>query len=116
MQTIMPITRFLPYTPTTCQATAVQKMSEFFRNKDRIFILQGYAGTGKTTLLKGVLDYLDSIEHPYEIMASTGRAARVMSLKTERQATTIHGNRVAYRRDRDRSTPVSGVLMYRTLS
>jgi hypothetical protein len=101
MQTIMPITRFLPYTPTTCQATAVQKMSEFFRNKDRIFILQGYAGTGKTTLLKGVLDYLDSIEHPYEIMASTGRAARVMSLKTGRQATTIHSS--IYVLDKDKS-------------
>jgi len=97
----MPITRFLPFAPTACQAKAVQKMLEFFRNKDRIFILQGYAGTGKTTLLKGVLDYLDSIEFPFQIMASTGRAARVMSLKTGRLATTVHSS--IYVLDRDKS-------------
>ena len=97
----MPITRFLPFSPTACQAMAIRKMSEFFKNKDCIFILQGYAGTGKTTLLKGVLDYLDSIERPYATMASTGRAARVMSLKTGRLATTIHST--VYVLDREKS-------------
>jgi ATP-dependent exoDNAse (exonuclease V) alpha subunit len=97
----MPITPFLPFSPTACQAMAIRKLAEFFKNKDRIFILQGYAGTGKTTLLKGVLDYLDSIERPYQTMASTGRAARVMSLKTGRLATTIHST--VYVLDRDKS-------------
>lgn len=97
----MPITRFLPYTPTNCQASALQNMIDFFNNQDRIFILQGYAGTGKTTILKGVLDYLDSIKVPYGLMASTGRAARVMSLKTGRLASTIHST--IYTLDRDNS-------------
>jgi hypothetical protein len=97
----MPITPYLPYTPTPGQAIAVSKMADFFANDDRIFVLQGYAGTGKTTLLKGVLDYLDAIDRPYELMASTGRAARVLSVKTGRQAKTIHST--VYVLDRGKS-------------
>lgn len=97
----MPITPYLPFSPTSCQATAVRQMADFFSNDDRIFILQGYAGTGKTTLLKGVLDYLEAIERPYQLMASTGRAARVMSLKTGKPAKTIHST--IYSLDREKS-------------
>lgn len=87
----MPITSFLPYQPTTGQWVAIQKLHIFFDSKDdQVFILQGYAGTGKTTLLKGVLDYLDAQKKPFRLMASTGRAARVLANKTGRSATTIH--------------------------
>ncbi len=89
----MPITTYMPYEPTTGQWVAIQKLSVFFDSDDeQVFVLQGYAGTGKTTLLKGVLDYLDSIKRPYRLMASTGRAARVLSNKTCRTATTIHSS------------------------
>lgn len=89
----MPITTYMPYEPTTGQWVAIQKLSVFFDSaEEQVFVLQGYAGTGKTTLLKGVLDYLDSIKRPYRMMASTGRAARVLSNKTGRTATTIHSS------------------------
>ncbi len=88
----MPILTFIPYTPTTGQWVAIQKLGVFFENNDHVFVLKGYAGTGKTTLLKGVLDYLDSIKHPSRLMAYTGRAARVMAQKSGRNATTIHSS------------------------
>lgn len=86
----MPITSFFPFEPTTGQWVAIQKLAVFFGNTDNIFILKGYAGTGKTTLLKGILDYLDSLKRPSRLMAFTGRAARVMANKTGRNAATIH--------------------------
>ena len=97
----MPITPYLPYSPTQGQATAVKLMAEFFASDAQIFILQGYAGTGKTTLLKGIFDYLDASDRPYELMASTGRAARVMSVKSGRQAKTIHST--IYALDKEKS-------------
>ena len=88
----MSITTYIPYTPTTGQWVAIQKLGVFFDNTNHVFILKGYAGTGKTTLLKGVLDYLDSIKRPSRLMAYTGRAARVMAQKTGRNASTIHSS------------------------
>jgi ATP-dependent exoDNAse (exonuclease V) alpha subunit len=87
----MSITTYIPYTPTTGQWVAIQKLGVFFESDEfQVFVLKGYAGTGKTTLLKGVLDYLDSIKRPSRLMAYTGRAARVMTQKTGRNASTIH--------------------------
>jgi len=86
----MSITDYFPYEPTTGQWMAVKMLEAFFENQDRVFVLQGYAGTGKTSLLKAVLDYLDKTRFKYNLMASTGRAARVLAIKTGRSATTIH--------------------------
>jgi len=58
--------------------------------QENIFILKGYAGTGKTTLLSVLLDYLDSQRISYDLMAPTGRAAKVMRDKLKRGASTIH--------------------------
>ena len=55
-----------------------------------MFILQGYAGSGKTTLLKGFVEYLHSLEKRYQLMAPTGRAAKVINQKTGFESTTIH--------------------------
>lgn len=86
----MSITDFIPYELTTGQWLAISKMQVFFKDENHVFILKGYAGTGKTTLLKGILDYLDAEKHPYKLMASTGRAARVLANITGRSAATIH--------------------------
>jgi hypothetical protein len=50
----------------------------------------GYAGSGKTTLLKGFVEYLKSLEKRYQLMAPTGRAAKVINQKTNFESTTIH--------------------------
>ena len=85
-----PIKSHIPFEPTTGQWLALQKLDVFIEQDFEVFILQGYAGTGKTTLMKGVLDYLDTIKRPYRLMASTGRAAKVLANKTSRKVLTIH--------------------------
>ena len=59
--------------------------------KHQIFILKGYAGTGKTTMIEFITNYLDSEKKNYHLMAPTGRAAKVLSSKlTRKKAFTIH--------------------------
>ncbi|RMG74612.1 MAG: hypothetical protein D6722_02260, partial [Bacteroidetes bacterium] len=55
-----------------------------------IFLLRGYAGTGKTTLVRGLVRYLEEKKASVQLLASTGRAAKVLADKTEREARTIH--------------------------
>lgn len=75
---------------TNDQRNALEKLSAFLENDEQVFILQGYAGSGKTTLLKGFVEYIESLEKKYQLMAPTGRAAKVIREKTKKEATTIH--------------------------
>ena len=75
---------------TNDQRQALEKLHAFLESDERIFILQGYAGSGKTTLLKGFVEYLKSLEKKYQLMAPTGRAAKVINQKTGFESTTIH--------------------------
>ena len=75
---------------TNDQRNALEKLHAFLESDERVFILQGYAGSGKTTLLKGFVEYLQSLEKRYQLMAPTGRAAKVMNQKTGFESTTIH--------------------------
>jgi energy-coupling factor transporter ATP-binding protein EcfA2 len=81
---------FIHLTLTNDQRSALEKLEVFLAGDDRIFILQGYAGSGKTTLLKGLAAYLKSREQSFQLMAPTGRAAKVISQKTGMSATTVH--------------------------
>ncbi|MBQ6955737.1 MAG: AAA family ATPase [Bacteroidales bacterium] len=81
---------------TNDQQTALDKFSEFINSDCQVFILSGYAGTGKTTLMKTMVESLQSKggkwSLPYEtvLMAPTGRAAVILSGKTGQSAATIH--------------------------
>lgn len=75
---------------TDDQRNALEKLYDFLQGDEQVFILQGYAGSGKTTLLKGFVAYLQSIERRYQLMAPTGRAAKVINQKTGLFATTVH--------------------------
>ncbi|MBK7095612.1 MAG: AAA family ATPase [Saprospiraceae bacterium] len=75
---------------TNDQHHALEKLQAFLESDERVFILQGYAGSGKTTLLKGFVEYLLSLEKIYQLMAPTGRAAKVINQKTGFVSTTIH--------------------------
>lgn len=57
----------------------------------QVFILRGFAGTGKTTLVGGMVAYVRSLEKPVVCMAPTGSAANILSTKTDSKARTIHG-------------------------
>lgn len=63
---------------TSSQQTAFDKIKSFLHNDSDIFVLKGYAGTGKTHLIKYITRYLDDNKMPYEVLAPTGRAAKVL--------------------------------------
>lgn len=75
---------------TPSQQTAFQKFEKFVNSGDRIFILKGSAGTGKTTLLKALVDKLCSKGWKCVLMAPTGRASYILGEKTGHPAATIH--------------------------
>lgn len=74
----------------TAQQNKVFEQIKAFLNSDAsVFVLRGYAGTGKTTMVKEVARYI-SQSRQLTMMAPTGRAARVLFAKTGYKATTIH--------------------------
>lgn len=83
---------YLPYLPNSDQVDAIQKISEFILNTEKrsLFILKGYAGTGKTNLISAITKALPSIKWRSVLLAPTGRAAKVLSNYSQRQAQTIH--------------------------
>lgn len=74
------------------QERAFDKLCAFVEDDVRVFILRGYAGTGKTTLMKKFIKKLMEKSAPYHLLASTGRAAKILSniTETEDEATTVH--------------------------
>ena len=74
---------------TKQQQGVLESVREFLNSDVSVFILKGYAGTGKTTMVKVIADYLAQ-SHDVVLMAPTGRAARVLTAKTGRGAVTIH--------------------------
>lgn len=76
---------------TEGQEQALEAMKAFvMSNEEQVFILRGYAGTGKTTLLRQLIGFLDSQNQRYSLMAPTGRAAKVLSDTLGGSASTIH--------------------------
>lgn len=82
----------LGFTPTSDQQNALHKMVEFMYDHDphSIFILKGYAGTGKTSLLSAIVKAFRELKQRFVLMAPTGRAARNFSLLADYPAYTIH--------------------------
>ena len=80
------------FIPTEGQATAMRHLAAFLLSQkpNPTYILRGYAGTGKTTLVTTLVKVLPQIGMSYVLMAPTGRAAKVMAGYTHRTASTIH--------------------------
>ena len=78
--------------PTDGQAIVMYHLSAFLlsQKENPTYILKGYAGTGKTTLVKTLVKTLPYIGMRYVLMAPTGRAAKVLSSYTGQSASTIH--------------------------
>lgn len=82
-----------PFEPTQDQARLFAKLDEFIQNRDEeksVFLLKGYAGTGKTTVVTSLVKILRSFDYKYVLLAPTGRAAKVMASYSGRTAFTIH--------------------------
>lgn len=88
----MEMTKHLGFQPTTEQADALAQLEKFVveGNNEEVFILRGSAGTGKTSLVKALTEYLSESNIKFFIAAPTGRAAKVISSKTDRTARTLH--------------------------
>lgn len=80
------------YKPTLEQENAIKKLADFlFTPKmDEIFLLRGYAGTGKTSLVGALVKTLCQLEQKCVLLAPTGRAAKVFSYYADQPAYTIH--------------------------
>lgn len=78
--------------PTTGQTLAIKNLLSFIEHKDKfcMFLLKGYAGTGKTTLISALINTLDAIKINTLLMAPTGRAAKVLTSYSGKPAYTIH--------------------------
>src|SRR5690625_8043551 len=72
------------------QEKAIRNIDEFFQSDKEAFLLKGYAGTGKTTLLKWVAKFLKNQKIRVTLIAPTGRAAQILKEKTGFAAETIH--------------------------
>ena len=81
-----------PFEPTLSQDSLIEKLTSFiFENdKEALFLIKGYAGTGKTTTISTVVNNLWRVGKKAVLLAPTGRAAKVISGYSNRQAFTIH--------------------------
>jgi exodeoxyribonuclease-5 len=82
-----------PHTPTDEQLCLFQKLEQFVRatgSQKSAFILKGYAGTGKTLVLQTLAKSLQQARQKVELLAPTGRAAKVLSRSAGQEAYTIH--------------------------
>lgn len=86
------ILRKLGHSPTSEQDVVVEALTDFLLSgsADSLFLLRGYAGSGKTTLIGALVKVLDVLRQKVVLLAPTGRAAKVFSLYAGHPAFTIH--------------------------
>jgi len=103
----------LPFTPNRQQMEVAVALARFITpptgdfppSADRVFILNGYAGTGKTSLVGAMVKELQQHNVPVMLLAPTGRAAKVFAANAGHPAFTIH--RKIYRHDLSGSSSFS---------
>ena len=80
------------FAPTAEQSEAIGLIGEFLMSRRgmELFLLRGYAGTGKTTLVGALVKTLTQLGHPVVLMAPMGRAAKVFASYADQPAYTIH--------------------------
>lgn len=82
----------LPYAPTEEQAELIARLAMFLFDRDSrsLFLINGYAGTGKTSLIGALVRTLSGFQRKTVLLAPTGRAAKVFSGYADHPAYTIH--------------------------
>ncbi|MBI9059270.1 MAG: AAA family ATPase [Labilibaculum sp.] len=82
----------LRFDPTEDQQRAIDCLADYVTNNDKqgVFLLKGYAGTGKTTLVSALVAVLDQLKINSVLLAPTGRAAKVLTFYSKKVAYTIH--------------------------
>ena len=82
----------LPFSPNEEQNALLDKLAVFLtdRQTERVFLLNGYAGTGKTSIMAAMVKALNKLRQKTILLAPTGRAAKVLSNHAGYPAYTIH--------------------------
>lgn len=82
----------LPFAPNAGQEELLGKLGRFLtcRAPYSTFVLRGYAGTGKTSIVSALVRAMDGLKQPFCLLAPTGRAAKVLSAYSGFPAYTIH--------------------------
>ena len=81
----------LQFEPTSCQENLLRKTADFISSDDGdILVVNGYAGTGKTTAISAVISVMKEFQTKCVLLAPTGRAAKVLSSYSGQPAYTIH--------------------------
>lgn len=82
----------LRFDPTEDQQRAIDCLADYVTQNDKegVFLLKGYAGTGKTTLVSALVSVLDQLKINSVLLAPTGRAAKVLTFYSKKAAYTIH--------------------------
>ena len=82
----------LEFQPTLGQEDLIRELGVFLASEDpaEIMLIRGYAGTGKTTLLKSLVKTLNTLKQKSVLLAPTGRAAKVLASYSGHPAWTIH--------------------------
>ena len=80
------------HTPTAKQDVTLQMLASFTlsNNKNEVFLLKGYAGTGKTTIVGTLVKNIWKVKQSAILLAPTGRAAKVLGNYSNKEAFTIH--------------------------
>lgn len=103
-----------PFEPTPSQSALFSQLDKFIVNEDEwsalTFIIKGYAGTGKTTVISTLIKILGTFSYKTQLLAPTGRAAKVMANYSKKKAFTIH--KKIYRQV---SNPHSGTLSFQCM-
>ena len=86
------IKKNFPHEATSEQNLALEKLSHFLFSKENelLFLLKGYAGTGKSSLIGALVKTMNDMKQKTVLMAPTGRAAKVFSSYAGQNAYTIH--------------------------
>lgn len=94
--------QIFPFTPTKGQSLAMDELDEFlsYQGPGGLYLLKGYAGTGKTTLISSVINWLPAKGWKSVLVAPTGRAAKVLSSYSKKPALTIH-KQIYYQGNKD---------------
>lgn len=81
-----------PFEPTMEQSGLIDQLVQFYvsPHEHPLFLIKGYAGTGKTTLLSAFVNALSKLKRKTVLLAPTGRAAKVFSQRSKKLALTIH--------------------------
>lgn len=86
------VKQHFPFQPTLKQDIVLQQLSQFIFSKtpNTIYLLKGYAGTGKTTIVSTIVNNLWKAKMSAVLLAPTGRAAKVIANYSKKEAFTIH--------------------------